>query len=78
MSDRYFDLSIRLETAAFNDPEGGRSAIERNIELARILRGVANTLLNGRDPESDPITLRDTNGNTCGKAEIVASRRAQP
>lgn len=56
-----FTLSLNLEGAAFEEPD-------TELELARILRGVADQIESTRILESadDPVKLRDANGNAVG------------
>lgn len=63
-----FSLHIATDNAAFHDEEGEHYSAATGEELARILRDVADRLplLRARDAD-DPVTVRDSNGNTCGR-----------
>lgn len=53
-------ITINTANAAFDDGNAG-------VEVARILRELANSLELGMEPE----TLRDYNGNKVGKVEVT-------
>ena len=57
-----FELWIYTDNAAFDSPP--------NIEVARILRGIANGLDAGEDYLFYE-TLRDINGNDVGRAKFI-------
>jgi hypothetical protein len=59
MCDSKFVAEIETDNAAFEDGN-------RNLEVARILRVLAEQIENG----SDGVTLRDINGNRVGFAEF--------
>lgn len=56
-------IEIDMDGAAF-----GKSDYEQDAEVARMLRKLAADLDGGVDCAG---TLADTNGNTCGRFEIV-------
>jgi len=58
-------ITIQADNAAFEDNPGG--------EVARILRKMARELANGL--EYNVKNLKDANGNTVGRVEIVDGRR---
>lgn len=64
-----FSLRIECDNSAFFP-----TASDRNAELARILRDLANRLENdsamSRAPDVSEYILRDLNGNRVGKAAI--------
>lgn len=53
-----FEMSVNLDNSAFED----------NGELSRILREVADKIDRLR---SYPFTIRDINGNSVGKADVI-------
>ena len=55
-------IEIKMDNAAFENGAGA--------ELARILRGITNTLHDRAVVEME-IPLRDSNGNTVGKFEVL-------
>jgi len=59
-----FKLIITTDNAAFADDNA-------HIEVARILRELANRLVN-EDGLSESYPLRDINGNTVGTAKVVS------
>lgn len=56
-----FKLEIACDNAAFED--------EPHLQIADILRDVANRIANGGDPIEG--TVRDVNGNTVGRFRMV-------
>ncbi len=59
-----FKLTLEMNNAAFVD--AGEA-----IELARILRELADRIEQDGLDSGEPIRLRDVNGNTVGSAETV-------
>lgn len=60
-------ITINTDNAAFSDENGGRE-----YEVGRILRKLADELHDGIINASiGPRKLRDINGNTVGKVEVV-------
>ena len=57
-----FEIYIHTDNAAFDNPP--------NVEVARILREVANSLDAGEDFHFYE-TLRDINGNDVGRAKFI-------
>lgn len=64
-----FNLSLEMDNAAFDD--------DAALELARILRELADRIEQDGLDSGEPIRLRDVNGNTVGQCEAVGLNDAQ-
>lgn len=58
-----FTLTIKADSAAFTE--------DRGEELARILRDTAVLITNDTGTMGYSFAVRDSNGNTVGRAELV-------
>lgn len=66
-------LTIKTDSAAFYLDDAGEPADveQRNREIARILRRLANIFDHGTVAEIDAGVLRDGNGNSVGTFQIT-------
>jgi hypothetical protein len=63
-------MTFKLEVA-MDDDVFGADAVERGIELSRILKDVSDGMRDGGASIGDNGTLDDLNGNTVGRYRIV-------
>ena len=62
-------LKLSLDNAAF-EAEGQTKRFRSGEEVARILRSLASNLADCSIEAGETFNLRDSNGNTVGKAEV--------
>ncbi len=59
-------IKISTDGAAFTDAEGIRSTFFKNMEVARILKKLADQIEQNPDTDWNSISLFDENGNFVG------------
>lgn len=59
-------ISIYTEGAAFANERGNYTNYSKNTEVARILKKLADQILDNPDVEWDGVILMDQNGNSVG------------
>lgn len=67
-------IEISTDNAAFHDEQGNPDAYYRNLEVAAILRHLADKLeiyAQAGVKKDEGIALMDINGNSVGKCEFV-------
>lgn len=75
-----FTLTIETDNAAFHDADdtASRNDEARALELARILRALAQGLETAPPPPGESGHLRDLNGNRCGAWSLGAEPQPAP
>ena len=63
-------LTIKMDNAAF-EADGQTRRFRNGSELARILRDLASQMSDCTLESGETFNLRDVNGNTVGKAEVL-------
>ena len=59
-------ININTEGAAFANERGNYTNYSKNVEVARILKKLADQILDNPDVEWDGVILMDQNGNSVG------------